>query len=151
MKNKQVEKQVRRRYSAEFKKQALMRAERDGAAVAAKDLGLSPNQLYTWRMKERAIGQVSEERRLAQSENAGLKRELSRLEEENAFLKKRRCTSRGSRNEVRHDQSSRREVSTRLMCRVLSVSSSGYYDWRSLDERVRHAFHAEKCRADRPG
>jgi len=88
MKSKQVEKQVRKRYSPEFKKQALMRAERDGAAVAAKDLGLSPNQLYTWRIKERALGQVSEEQRLAQSENSRLKRELARLEEENAFLKK---------------------------------------------------------------
>jgi transposase len=88
MKSKQVEKQVRKRYSLEFKKQALMPAERDGAAVAAKDLGLSPSQLYTWRMKERATGQVSEEQRLAQSENARLKRELARLEEENAFLKK---------------------------------------------------------------
>jgi transposase len=85
---KQVEKQVRNRYSPEFKKQALTRAERDGAAAAAKDLGLKTSQLYSWRMKDRAAGQVSEEQRLVQSENARLKRELARLEEENAFLKK---------------------------------------------------------------
>lgn len=54
------------------------------------------------------------------------------------------------------------KFSTRLMCRVLSVSSSGYHDWRSrspgprataraeLDEQVEHAFHAEKCRAGSP-
>lgn len=88
MKSKKVEKQVRNRHSPEFKKEALLRAERDGAAVAAKDLGLNVSQIYGWRAKDRASGQVSEEQRLAQSENARLKRELARLEEENAFLKK---------------------------------------------------------------
>ena len=88
MKSKKVEKQIRKQYSAEFKKEALLRAERDGAAVAARDLGLNVSQLYSWKAKERASGQLSEEQRLAQSENARLKREVARLEEENAFLKK---------------------------------------------------------------
>lgn len=51
---------------------------------------------------------------------------------------------------------------TRLMCRVLDVSSSGYYDWRrrspsatararaALDEQVKDAFLAERCRAGAP-
>lgn len=54
------------------------------------------------------------------------------------------------------------KFATRTMCRVLSVSGSGYYDWRSrspgpratarteLDEQVKQAFHAEKCRAGSP-
>jgi putative transposase len=54
------------------------------------------------------------------------------------------------------------KFATRLMCRVLDVSSSGYYDWcrRSpgarararvaLDEQVKEAFLAEKCRAGAP-
>ena len=74
MKSKKVEKQVRKQYSPEFKKEALLRAERDGAAVAAKDLGLNVSQLYSWRAKDRASDQVSEDQRLAQSENARLKR-----------------------------------------------------------------------------
>jgi transposase len=60
MKSKKVEKQVRKQYSREFKKEALLRAERDGAAAAAKDLGLNVSQLYSWRAKDRASGQVSE-------------------------------------------------------------------------------------------
>lgn len=38
-KSKAVVKQVRTRYSPEFKQQALARAAREGVAVAAKDSG----------------------------------------------------------------------------------------------------------------
>ena len=85
---KTVVKQVRKRYSPEFKQQALARAVQNGVAVAAKDLGLPESQLYAWRTKAKLVGQTSQEQRLQQSEHAGLKREVARLEEENAFLKK---------------------------------------------------------------
>lgn len=88
MKKKVVQKARRKQYSREFKQQALLRAERDGVAQAAQDLGLPEGQLYTWRGKAKREGQTSEEQRLLQSEHARLKREVSRLEEENAFLKK---------------------------------------------------------------
>jgi putative transposase len=54
------------------------------------------------------------------------------------------------------------EFAVRLMCRVLSVSPSGYYAWRGrkpsvrvqrraqLDAKVRNAFEAERCRAGSP-
>ena len=87
-KTKTQVKQVRKRYSAEFKQQALARAAQGGVAMAAKDLGLPEGQLYAWRSKARLISQSSQEQRLEQSEQARLKRELTRLEEENAFLKK---------------------------------------------------------------
>ena len=87
-KTKTVVKQARKRYSAEFKQQALARAAQNGVAMAAKDLGLPESQLYAWRSKARLVGQTSEEQRLQQSEQARLKREVTRLEEENAFLKK---------------------------------------------------------------
>lgn len=56
----------------------------------------------------------------------------------------------------------RQEFGIRLMCRMLGISHSGYYDWRDrepspreqsraqLDERVRQAFVAEKGRAGAP-
>jgi len=87
-KKKAEAKAERKRYSAEFKQQALLRAVKDGVSVAARDLGLEPAQLYAWRAKAQQQGQDEEAQRLMQSEHARLKREVVRLEEENAFLKK---------------------------------------------------------------
>ena len=77
-----------KRYSTEFKQQALLRAVKDGVPVAARDLGLQPAQLYAWRGKAQQQGQDVEAQQVLQSEHARLKREVVRLEEENAFLKK---------------------------------------------------------------
>lgn len=50
MTEKRVEDKARRlRHSAEFKRQALLRATKDGVPAAARDLGLQPAQLYAWR------------------------------------------------------------------------------------------------------
>jgi transposase len=78
----------RKRYSEEFKQQALLRAAKDGVAAASRDLGLQPAQLYAWRGKAQQQGQDAEVQQVLQAEHARLKRELARLEEENAFLKK---------------------------------------------------------------
>jgi transposase len=88
MKTKQVVKKTRNRYSAEFKKQALGQVEKDGVAVAARDLGLSESQLYAWRQKQRLERLTTEEEKLQRAEMARLKREVERLQEEAAFLKK---------------------------------------------------------------
>ncbi len=78
----------RKRYSAECKQQALLRAVKDSVSVAAHDLGLQPAQIYAWRGQVQRQGLDAEAQRLMQSEHARLKRELVRLEEENAFLKR---------------------------------------------------------------
>jgi transposase len=89
MSRKKVEaKAERKRFGAEFKQQALLRAVKDGIPAVARDLGLEPAQLYAWRAKAQQQGQDTEAQRLQQSETARLKREVARLEEENAFLKK---------------------------------------------------------------
>jgi transposase len=87
-KKKTATKATRQQYSTEFKQQALQRAQRDGVAQAAQDLGLQAQQLYTWRAKAQQNDAVSEEQRNAQAELAKLKREMARLTEENEFLKK---------------------------------------------------------------
>lgn len=88
MKAKKAASKTRNQYSPEFKKQTLARAEKDGIAAVARDLGLPESQLYTWRQKQRLEGLTTEEQKLQQGELARLKRDLARLEEENAFLKK---------------------------------------------------------------
>lgn len=79
---------VRKKYSPQFKDQALQRAEKDGVRQTAKDLGLPEAMLYSWRSKSRQCGQPLEQQKLQQAELAKLKREVHRLEEENSFLKK---------------------------------------------------------------
>ena len=88
MKAKKDVKKVRNQYSPEFKKQALERAEKDGVAVAARDLNLKESQLYAWRQKRRLEGLTTEEQKQQLGELARLKRDVARLEDENAFLKK---------------------------------------------------------------
>ncbi len=83
-----VDKAARQRFSAEFKQQALERAVKEGVPAAAQELGLQPAQLYAWRGKAQQQGQDVEAQRLMQAELVRLKRELVRVEEENAFLKK---------------------------------------------------------------
>jgi transposase len=79
---------VRNKYTAQFKEQALERADRDGIPKVAQDLGLAEGTLYAWRAKRRQTGQPFEDQKLQQAEMARLKRENARLEEEVAFLKK---------------------------------------------------------------
>ena len=79
---------LRQKYSAQFKDQALARAEKDGVPKAAKDLGIADSMLYSWRTQLKQGGNSLEYPKLQQAELAKLKREVSRLEEENAFLKK---------------------------------------------------------------
>lgn len=88
MKTKKPLKQVRNRYSPEFKQQALDRAKKDGVAVAARDLKLKDSQLYSWRQSQQRTGETNEQARLQHAELARLRRDNARLEEENSFLKK---------------------------------------------------------------
>lgn len=48
---------VRSQYTAQFKEQALERAEHDGIPKVAQDLGLSESMLYSWRAKRRQTPQ----------------------------------------------------------------------------------------------
>lgn len=88
MKSNKEATKTRNKYSPEFKKQVLARAQKDGAAAVARDLNLKESQIYAWRQRERLEGLTTEEQKLQDAELARLKRDLARLEEENAFLKK---------------------------------------------------------------
>jgi transposase len=79
---------IRQKYSPQFKDQAVERAAKDGVPQVAKDLGIPESMLYYWRTQKNKGGDTIENQKVQQAEMARLKREVSRLEEENAFLKK---------------------------------------------------------------
>lgn len=79
---------LRKRYSQQYKDEALALAERVGVSEAARQLGLHDTQLYSWRGKARQRQQRSEVEAKLALENARLKRQLADQAEELAILKK---------------------------------------------------------------
>ncbi|WP_425508274.1 IS3 family transposase [Tahibacter amnicola] len=163
MTKKVVAKKTRNRYSAQFKEQALARAEKDGVAIAAKDLGLAESQLYSWRLKSKQAGQMTEEQRAILADHARLKREVARLEEEvNLFKKSGGVLRETAQMKYAVVAENEGQHSVRMMCRALTVSPGGYYEWRkrkpsrrtrqraALDTVVDSAFRAQKGRAGAP-
>jgi len=84
-------------YTEEFRKEAVLRCQKAGQSTAkvAKELGVSPQQIYNWR---RQFGRLSDKQfnsingvdySKKESEDVRrLKRENSVLRQENEFLKK---------------------------------------------------------------
>ncbi len=81
-------KQPRKKFSSEFKDQVLLRAEKDGVAQVAKDLGIHESMIYSWRSKKKLGGTSLENQKVQQMEMARLRRENERLTMECDFLKK---------------------------------------------------------------
>jgi len=79
---------TRKKYSPQFKDQAVERTKKDGVPQVAKDLGIPESMLYYWRSQKNKGGDTIENQKLQQAEMTRLKREVDRLEQENAFLKK---------------------------------------------------------------
>jgi len=84
----QAKKTIRKRYSKEFKDEALALAEKLGVPAAAKELGLHESQLYGWRVKSRAERDQSETERNQAAEIVRLKRKVADQAEELAIVKK---------------------------------------------------------------
>jgi transposase len=87
-----AEKRTRRRFTAEFKAEAVKRLLDGGKGLSevATELGLSPGQLSSWRTEHLAAGSAEAlaQRKAEAAEMLRLKRENKRLEEENLILKK---------------------------------------------------------------
>ena len=87
-----AERRTRRRFTAEFKAQAVERLLEDGKGLSevATELGLSPGQLSAWRTEHPAAGSAEALalHKVEQAEVQRLKRENKRLEEEVEILKK---------------------------------------------------------------
>ena len=97
---------TRRRYTDDFKAQAILPAESIGPAKAARQLDMSVKTLSNWLDAPRAGRPLSSASRKPvselESELAGLRAENATLKMERDILKKRRRSSQGSPNEVRH-------------------------------------------------
>ena len=87
-----AEKRTRRRFTAEFKAQAVERVLEGGRGLpeVATELGLSPGQLSAWRNEHLAAGSAETLalRKAEQAETQRLKREVKRLEGEVEILSK---------------------------------------------------------------
>ena len=87
-----AEKRTRRRFTHEFKAQAVERLLEGGKGLSevATELGLSPGQLSAWRTDHLAAGSAEAlaVRKAEQAETQRLRREVKRLEEEVEILKK---------------------------------------------------------------
>ena len=87
-----AERRTRRRFTAEFKAQAVRRLLEGGKGLAevATELGLSPGQLGSWRAEHLAAGSAEALalRKAEEAELLRLKRENKRLEEEVEVLRK---------------------------------------------------------------
>ena len=87
-----AQKRARRRFTAEFKAQAVKRVLDGvkGLSEVATELGVSTGQLSTWRTEHLAAGSAEAlaARKAEEAEMQRLKRENKRLEEENLIPKK---------------------------------------------------------------
>lgn len=103
-----AEKRSRRRFTAEFKAQAVKRLLDGSRALAevATELGVSTGQVSTWRTEHLAAGSAEAlaARKAEEAETLRLKRENKRLEEENLILRKAAAfLPGGSRDEALSD------------------------------------------------
>jgi transposase len=80
-----------KRYSSEFKREAILRAGEEGVTDKAvcDELGISTRQLLRWRGELQLLGDDAfpGQGRTRDEEMAGLKRELAQVKKERDFLK----------------------------------------------------------------
>ncbi len=80
-----------KRYSPEFKREALKRASEEGVTdvIVCEELGISARQLRRWRDEYRLLGDEAfpGQGRCRDEELTKLKRELAKVKQERDFLK----------------------------------------------------------------
>ena len=82
------QKQKRRKFSKEFKQEALLLADRLGAKRAAEELKIDSAQIYAWRSQVKNQSDKKADYEAEREENRRLKKLLQEREEELAILKK---------------------------------------------------------------
>jgi transposase len=88
-----MEKRKRRRFTAEYKAEAVQRLEEESGRslqAVAEELGIHADQLRGWRNEQLAIGSAEAlaRQKAEAAELVRLRREVRRLERENEILKR---------------------------------------------------------------
>lgn len=87
-----AERRTRRRFTREYKAQAVQRLIESGRPLTdiAMELDVSPGQLSQWRNEQLAAGSAEAlaQKKADEAEMLRLRREMKRLEEENLILRK---------------------------------------------------------------
>ncbi|WP_454754645.1 IS3 family transposase [Cupriavidus necator] len=147
---------ARQTYSEEFQAEAVRLVLEQGLTLqsAAQRLGIPKGTLTNWVLKAKAPGAVAAPGGVTvaelAAENARLRKELAEAKLERDIVKKGRGVLRqGIAARYAFVKQWREVYPIKLMCRVLGVSRSGYYDWVSRpqgltpeQERLRLAIRA---------
>src|ERR671921_378781 len=87
-----AQRRTRRRFTCEYKAQAVQRRMESGKPLTdiATELGVSPGQLSQWRNEQLAAGSAEAlaQKKADEAEMLRLRREVKRLEDENLILRK---------------------------------------------------------------
>ncbi|TNF96109.1 MAG: IS3 family transposase [Gammaproteobacteria bacterium] len=133
------EKRQRRRYTQEFKQDAVALVTEQGYSIAeaARSLDISDTILRRWRDEfvdqfngDALTNDEREELRRLRRENRELKMEKEILKKASAYF--------GERNEVKYAfiQEQVTLYPVTLLCRITGVTHSSYYDWRRRGPKV---------------
>lgn len=151
---------TRRRFTDEFKREAIRLVGRPGVTVSsvARDLDINVSVLRRWVEKHNGgQWQVESGKPLKTDVVAELervRRELAKVKMERDILKKPQLLREGPDVRYGFIVSNRTVWPTRAMCRVMEVSHSGFYEWLGrapsgrkreklrLTGRIRESFEA---------
>jgi len=134
------------KYSEEFKSDAvrMMRNRGDrSVAEVADDLGVPQSALYRWaaEVDEATVAKRNDKGETLEDEVRRLRKENDRLRMEKAILKKAAAFfAKDNEYSYRFILSGKADFEVRLMCQVLGVSPSAYYEW----EREQESQHARR-------
>lgn len=127
----------RRRFTDEFKREAVKLCNQAGAVVTqvARNLGIDNSVLRRWVQHARdgalEMNPAKPLRSEAVNELERVQRELRRVTMERDILKKSaRLLREGPAVKYAYIARHRRTWPTRVICRLLDVSPSGFYEWR---------------------